>query len=189
MTGELPLQLAAVHYERGFAINLLMHEVVAEVKRLGYDVGGVLQKAESPADWARLLVVDVRSDEQAVITQNQGKDSAGCKLDPRGLAEIAHCIDDAVAAGIDLIVISKFGRAEAEGSGLLASFAAAALAEVPLLTAVREPYLEAWQSFHGGYATALPTDLQAILFWNTHCQRNRPMPIARAGTAGLTFVK
>lgn len=165
MSTEPRPRLAAIRYERGFPINQLVRDVIVELKRRRYEVGGVVQQVESDDPCARLLLVDVRTGETAVITQDRGRDAAGCKLDPRGVADIAHCITDAVAAGVDLIVVNKFGRGESEGSGLLACLADAVVAGIPLLTTVREPYLEAWQAFHGGYAVELPPRLDAILSW------------------------
>ena len=165
MSADTPPRLAAVKYQRGFDINPLIFGVVADLKQRRHQIGGVLQQAESADDCARLMVVDIRTGERAVITQDRGKESAGCKLDPRGLADISHCINDAIAAGVELIIINKFGRAESEGAGLLTSFADAMIAEIPLLTTVREPYLDAWQSFHGGYATELPPRFEAIVSW------------------------
>ena len=38
-------------------------------------------------------------------------------------------------------------------------------AGVPLLTAVRPPYIEAWSKFHGRLAVDLPSDFDAVLAW------------------------
>ena len=45
--------------------------------------------------------------------------------------------------------------AQSEGGGLMSGIADAVAAHIPLLTSVREPYLNAWRSFHGGLATEL----------------------------------
>ncbi len=173
MSSEPRPQLAAIRYERSFPINEFVRDVVAQLKQRRLNVGGVVQQAESDDACARLQLVDIRTGEAAVITQDRGKDAAGCKLDPRGVADIAHCITDAVAANVDLIVVNKFGRGESEGSGLLACLAEAVVAGIPLLTTVREPYLDAWQAFHGGYAVELPPRLDAILSWcSTSCRQD-----------------
>lgn len=165
MSSEPHPRVAAIRYERGFPINELIRDIVAELKQRDLHLGGVLQQPESDDACARLQLVDIRTGEAAVITQDRGKEAAGCKLDPRGVADIAHCITDAVAADVDLIVVNKFGRGESEGSGLLACLGDVVVAGIPLLTTVREPYLEAWEAFHGGYATELPPRLDAILAW------------------------
>jgi nucleoside-triphosphatase THEP1 len=167
MSDDLTPALAAVQYEREFDINSTLRSVVTKLREKGVDVGGVLQEAEILAneDQARLYIVDIRTGKSTRITQDRGNESRGCKLDYRGLAEIAHCITDAIEVGVNLIVINKFGRAESEGGGLLSCIADAVNAGIPVLTTVREPYVEAWSSFHGGLATKLAGSESAILKW------------------------
>jgi nucleoside-triphosphatase THEP1 len=162
----IPL-IAAVRYEAGFDINRLLAEVVALLRRERLKIGGVLQEAEAGGDpsCVQLNVADIRTGKCARITQERGRDARGCKLDPRGLADISHCVGDAIRAGVDLIIINKFGRAESEGYGLLSCFAEAVTAGVPVLTTVREPYLEAWGGFHGGLAADLSPAKEAVLDW------------------------
>ena len=171
--------LAAVRYEAGFDINRLILEVVTDLRARGHRIGGILQEFEAGADPScqRLRVVDVRTRKAASITQDRGRDAQGCKLDPSGFADISHCITDAIDAGAELIVINKFGRAESEGGGLMSGIADAVAADIPLLTTVREPYLDAWRSFHGGLATELAPLKPAIIAWcEAACRR---LPKAR----------
>jgi nucleoside-triphosphatase THEP1 len=160
-------RLAAVHYERGFDVNRKIVDVVTRLRQRGLVVGGVLQEMETDPDGlcTRLRIVDLRSGRSARITEDRGKAAGGCKLDPRGLAEITPYITDAIDAGTDLIVINKFGRAEAEGGGLLSCIAEALSRGVPVLTTVRAPYLEAWRAFHGGLAIEIPPSLPRVLEW------------------------
>lgn len=159
--------IAAIRYDAGFDINRTLQEIVVLLRERGFEVGGVLQRVEAGRDrsCAPLNIVDIRSGETARITQDRGKDSRGCKLDPRGLAEISHCIKEAVDARVDLIIINKFGRAESERGGLLSCIAEAATAGIPVLTTVREPYLQSWHSFHGGLAIELSPYMNSILKW------------------------
>lgn len=159
--------LAALHYEQGFDVSAVMLEAIAHLRKQGMTVGGLLQEAEvvGPGQCAMLNLVDLRSGQRARITQSRGKESRGCKLDEQGLVALSHCIDAAIGDCVNLIVISRFGRAEAAGDGLLACFTDAVCAGIPLLTAVREPYVERWQDFHGGFAVDLPASPEAVLNW------------------------
>ncbi len=179
MSADLTPVLAAVQYERDFDINGTLRKVVKSLREKGVKVGGVLQEAKILPNerCARLYVVDIRTGKSECITQNRGNESRGCKLDPRGLAEISHCITDAIETGSELIIINKFGRAESEGGGLLSSIADAISAGVPVLTTVREPYIAAWRSFHGGLATELPPRTDMIFQWfDASCHRSRIFP-------------
>jgi nucleoside-triphosphatase THEP1 len=159
--------LGAIHYERDFDINGILRAVVKSLQGRGVMVGGVLQESEfRPSGYCvQLNIVDIRTGKTERITQDRGRDSRGCKLDPRGLAAISHCITDAINAGVDLIVINKYGRAESEGDGLLSCIADAISAGVPILTTVREPYVAPWSLYHGGLAVELPPKIDAVLQW------------------------
>jgi nucleoside-triphosphatase THEP1 len=159
--------LAAIRYERGTRINQILLEVVARLREEAAEIGGVLQEAERTDDGlcATLNVVDIRFGEKARITEDRGRNARGCKLDPRGLARIGPCIEDAIKADVDLLVINRFGRAESEGRGLLPYVCDAIGAGIPVLTAVREPYIAPWQAFHGGLATDLPPSAESVLAW------------------------
>ena len=63
------------------------------------------------------------------------------------------------------MILNRFGKAEAEGGGLRPVFARAMEAGIPVLTAVRAPYIEAWAQFHGHLASDLPADIDAVLAW------------------------
>jgi nucleoside-triphosphatase THEP1 len=167
MSDDLPPNLAAIHYERDFDINGTLRKVVKGLQVKGVMVGGVLQEAEFRPNGccARLNIVDIRTGKTERITQDRGRESRGCKLDPRGLAAISHCITDAIDAEVDLVIINKFGRAESEGDGLLFCIADAISAGVPILTTVREPYVAAWNLYHGGLAIEFPPKIDAILQW------------------------
>ena len=81
----------------------------------------------------------------------------------------------AVADRVDLIVINRFGRAESLGRGLGACFMAAMEAGVPVLTAVRAPYDDAWRDFHGGLGEDLPADVSAVVNWSRGATRKTPV--------------
>jgi hypothetical protein len=163
---QTPL-IAAIHYQRFFPLNELLAAVVGELRAKGIAPGGVLEMAEPAADACRapLNVVDILSGETARITQDCGEGSRGCRLDERGLAAITPRIMAAIEARAPLIIISKFGRAEAEGKGLLPCIIEAVTAGLPVLTSAREPYLEAWRDFHGGLGAELSPELNAITSW------------------------
>ena len=177
MTAVTAPMLAALHYEQGFDVSSVMLEAIANLRKPGMTVGGLLQEAEvvGSGQCAMLNLVDLRSGQRARITQSRGKESRGCKLDEQGLVALSHCIDVAVGDRVNLIVISRFGRAEAAGDGLLACFTDAVCAGIPLLTAVREPYVERWREFHGGLAVDLPPSADAVLGWFHSCVRPNSM--------------
>ena len=167
MPTELTAAIAAIHYERDFDINGTLRLVVKRLQADRVNVGGVLQTAAVLPNqcYARLFIVDIRTGQTECISQDRGPESRGCKLDPRGLAEISHCLATAIEERVDLLIINKFGRAESEGGGLLSLIGTAISEGIPVLTTVREPYTEAWASFHGGLADDLPPRVDAAVQW------------------------
>ena len=61
--------------------------------------------------------------------------------------------------------MNRFGRAESQGRGLTGSFTAALEVGMPVLTAVRPPYDEAWRAFHGGIGYELTAEPGIVVAW------------------------
>jgi nucleoside-triphosphatase THEP1 len=156
--------LAAIVYAQGFAIDTLMLGIAEALRREGARVRGVVQKNAGGGPCGGMSVVDLASGARFAISQELGAGSRGCRLDPRGLAEVAARTDAAMGGDFDLL-LNKFGRAEAEGGGLRSVLARAIAAGTPVLTSVRAPYLEAWADFHGGLAVELPPRLWEAVAW------------------------
>jgi hypothetical protein len=77
------------------------------------------------------------------------------------------------------VILNKFGKAEADGSGFRSVIARAIEVGVPVLTAVKSAYREDWQRFHGGAATDLVPDPKATLAWCRNAVEKRRL--ARSG--------
>jgi hypothetical protein len=100
------------------------------------------------------------------LFQNLGSGSSGCALDATGPIQAGEAVKRQIAEGCDLVVLSKFGKLEAEsGSGLLPAFVAAFEHNVPVLTAVAPKYEAAWTRFANPFFTFLPLDDFAIDQW------------------------
>ena len=157
--------LAAIVYESGFPIDDFMAEVAGRLAAERLRVCGVLQQNSGSANCLAMTAVDIASRVRFEISQYLGSQASGCRLDPRGLAAVAAALDAAFKSDFDLLLLNKFGKAEAEGRGLRSTLAGALIAGIPVLTAVRPPHTAAWSSFHGGLATDLAPSLDAVLGW------------------------
>lgn len=160
--------LAAIIYDAGFPIDGLVLAIADSLRAQGVRLRGVAQENAGSTPCAAMTLVDLATGERVSISQDLGADARGCRLDPRGLAEVAASMDAGVAGDFDLLVINKFGKSEAEGSGLRTTFARALSVGKPVLSCVRAPYLEAWSRFHGGLAADLPPDIETVVAW---CRR------------------
>jgi nucleoside-triphosphatase THEP1 len=160
--------LAAIVYEPGFPIDELVLAIAQSLRSEGVRLGGVAQENAARASCAAMTLIDLATGERFSISQDLGAEARGCRLDPRGLADVASRIDAAAGGDLDLLLLNKFGKAEAEGSGLRNALAHAVAAGTPVLSSVRKPYLDAWSRFHGGLAAELPPCFDAVLAW---CRR------------------
>ena len=155
------LALAAVIYRENEAVDALLAEFRRRVEERGARVGGVVQ---TPCD-ETIYATHIESGRQIDLMQDLGACSEGCRLDTRALAEVAGLLAQSVAAAPDLLLVSRFGRAEAEGGGFLSEIGAAAEAGTPTLVGVSAKRSGDWQAFAGEFAESLPCRLEAVLAW------------------------
>ncbi|MFT3964328.1 MAG: DUF2478 domain-containing protein [Sphingobium sp.] len=100
------------------------------------------------------------------LFQDLGTQSAACGLDTDALVRAGEAVRRDIAAGCDLVILSKFGKLEAENrSGLLAAFSAAAERHIPILTSVAPRHAAAWNQFADPLSVLLPPDLATIERW------------------------
>ena len=100
------------------------------------------------------------------VFQDLGSGASGCALEPASVIEIGEAVRAGIAAGCDLVVLSKFGKMEAlGGSGLVPAFAAAIEAGVPVLTSVAPKFAGEWESFASPLYVSLPAVEAALEAW------------------------
>jgi hypothetical protein len=157
--------LAAIIYESGFPIDDFMAEVASALDAGGVRICGVVQRNSGDETCSAMTAIDLASHAKYGISQNLGPQSQGCRLDTHGLASVAAALEETIDINYELLIINKFGKAEAEGHGLRAAVPAALEMGIPLLTAVRPPHTAAWSAFHGGIAIDLPPRMDAVLDW------------------------
>jgi nucleoside-triphosphatase THEP1 len=179
-------RLAAVVYQSGFKIDDFLTRLVNLLRADQVKIAGVLQEnARDVAGFcSAMTLVDLTSRRRFRISQDLGSQAQGCRLDARGIAEIGPLLERTLDQDVELIILNRFGKAEAEGGGLRSAFVRAMEAGIPTVTAVRVPYTEAWWLFHGQFAAELATDLDAVLAW---CRESvRQLRAARRGELSAT---
>ncbi len=80
-------------------------------------------------------------------------------------AELMTRLTAAIGDRPDLVVINRFGRAEAEGRGLVKPIAQALKADIPVLIAVPERRFFDWIRFSDGMNVRLPCRREALDRW------------------------
>ncbi len=110
-------------------------------------------------------VRDLLSGETISISQDLGRGSTACNLDPAALVRACGRIETAISEGADLVVLSKFGKLEAARSGLADAFRAAIEADLPILTVVSPAAAEEWELFAAPLFQFLDANLEALEGW------------------------
>jgi nucleoside-triphosphatase THEP1 len=99
------------------------------------------------------------------ISQSLGPAAKGCRLDPaaleRSVSEVAARLDDTV----DLVLVNKFGKHEAEGRGFRPLIAEILDRGFPVLIAVNALNLSAFLDFVAGLGEELSGDSAEIDRW------------------------
>ncbi|MBD9529177.1 DUF2478 domain-containing protein [Paracoccus sp. PAR01] len=94
------------------------------------------------------------------ITQDLGNCSEGCRLDTDALAQAVGRAEAALAQGVDLVIVNKFGKQESFGGGFRDFIAHALAQDVPVLLSVPTEQLDDFRAFAGDMAEEIvPSDL------------------------------
>jgi hypothetical protein len=119
-----------------------------------------------------MVLVNLATGRHFPISQDLGSGAQGCRLDPGGLAGVGAALETTIDR-VNFLILNKFGKGEAEGGGLRNVFARAIETGIPVLTAVRPPYVDVWLQFHGGLAVDLKPDFDTVLAWCRQAILNR----------------
>lgn len=154
-------RLLGLVYQDSDEFDALMRELVDHWRAEGLAIGGLLQRAEGD----QTFVTRIDDGRTLGLMQDLGLCAEGCRLDPHRLTEAAGWLDEMIAQRPDLLLISRFGRFEAEGGGYLAEIGAAAAADQPSLIGVSPKYVTAWRDFVGDCAETRDASREAALSW------------------------
>jgi hypothetical protein len=159
-------RLGVVLHDGDAGVEALLSAFVGSLRADGADVGGLLQRTgRQPNGRPRMELVDIRHGGVFLISQDLGRDSTACCVDPSGVAAAALVLKRELAAPPALLVVNKFAGLEAKGGGLLAELFEAVAGGVPVLTSLARRHQPAWEAAVQGAGTVLPPDAAALLAW------------------------
>lgn len=156
---------AAILVDDSAEADALLAAVAGELRSAGRRVCGLLMKRGVGIDCSREMVLqDISTLDEYLVSQPMGRDSKSCRADPQGFARASTVLREALARSPELVICNRFGQLEALGQGFSAELLDLLAAGVPLLTAVSEANLPAWQAFTGG-AAVLAARRDAVQGW------------------------
>ena len=134
----------------------------------GVRLSGIVKvEDEAPeADCACDMSVRVLPDGEVIpITQDLGKGSDACKLNPSAIAHAVAQVEAQPLDDVQMFILNKFGPEEARGRGFCNAIAAALAADIPVLVGVGGPSREAFDSFVDNLAEDLSPNANTIRDW------------------------
>lgn len=164
---HLTAQVGVLLYDGSIEVDTILAEAVAKIQARDIAVEGLLQFfGERLANGKRSMwVEDIGSGALIRLDRPRGPGAVACLLDPDALAQAACMLQRAVNSGPDLLVVSRFGNAEADGRGMRAEFADAICSGTPVLVAVKFSLLNDLEGFLGAPAHLLLPSADAIMTW------------------------
>lgn len=147
-------------------IDLLLLRLAEALALRGIKSGGTVQVNTDQGSHPCDMDVKVLPDGPTLrISQNLGAESAGCRLDPSALEEAVGLVASRLDDGMDLLIVNKFGKHEAEGRGFRTAIAEAIARDIPVLVGLNALNLDAFLDFAGPEAERLEPAAVAILRW------------------------
>lgn len=158
--------VAAIGHDGRIDIDDLLLVFADQQRRAGRKVLGLVMKHRDRGEGckAAMVLTDIDTGEEYLVSQALGSDSASCSADPQGFARASRVLRDALDRSPDLVVCNRFGSLEATNGGFVAELLALLERGIPVLTVVAPAHVDAWQRFIGE-APLLPADPVAWAAW------------------------
>ena len=150
--------LFSVDLGRSGASDQTLRALANQMRYEQRDVLGHIQikgTANGKCKCREMYLVDLSSGDLVQISENRGNHARGCHLDWSTLADIAMSVEADLSRAPDILIINRFGRAEAAGKGMRPAIEKALSMKIPIIVGVRSGYAEVWQSYHDGLAQSV----------------------------------
>ncbi|MDR3435845.1 DUF2478 domain-containing protein [Telmatospirillum sp.] len=159
---------AIVHSDDDDAgVTELLANFALDLVRRGTAVKGLVQRNtpnESGGHY-HMDLIDVETGHAYRITQDLGKGSSSCCLDPGAIEEASVVLRRVFDSPSELVVVNRFGGQETSGRGFADEMLQIMAEGVPLLTAVAARHKADWQRFTGPSTILLPPTREALERW------------------------
>ena len=99
------------------------------------------------------------------ISQNLGRGSTGCRLDPAALESAVAAVAKTMEQDFDIFILNKFGKQEADGRGFRDLIATALDRGAAVIAGTNGLNTERFESFSGGLAQRVDPELDALMAW------------------------
>ncbi|KAB2731180.1 DUF2478 domain-containing protein [Brucella intermedia] len=172
--------LAAILAAKDVPVDQLLAGAAHRARQAGLRVAGFLQHRETGGEECcrDIEIEHIGTGVTQIISQALGSGSKGCRLDPAALADVAGALLAEIDDGADMLILNRFGKGETEGHGFRSIIETAYARQIPVLTVVRETYVEGWNDFAGDCGVLLAPDSKTVLGWCDRVMEARRLPEA-----------
>ncbi len=149
--------------------DLLLFQIAEILASKGYKACGTVQiNSERDGGPCDMDVKVLPEGPTLRISQDLGRASKGCRLDPDTLETAVELVTSQLVIGADVLIINKFGKHEADGRGFRSVIADAISRNIPVLVGINTLNFNAFREFVGADATKLEPVNYSILKWMEH---------------------
>ncbi|MBB3217539.1 nucleoside-triphosphatase THEP1 [Ochrobactrum sp. RC6B] len=172
--------LAAILAAKDVPVDQLLAGAAHRARQAGLRVAGFLQHRETGGEECcrDIEIEHIGTGVTQIISQALGSGSKGCRLDPAALAGVAGALLAEIDDGADMLILNRFGKGETEGHGFRSIIETVYARQIPVLTVVRETYVEGWNDFAGDCGVLLAPDSKTVLGWCDRVMEARRLPEA-----------
>ena len=156
---------AAIAYGVAHDPDRLLLDFAEDLRRSGHRVVGAIQHGAHSPDAAELGAMLLPGEQVVNLGHHRGNNPHGCGINAGRLAGIARTIAASIEEGVDLVIVNRFGKLEAQGHGMVRLIRQAVDADIPVVTAVPEHRFAAWVRYSGGMSVRLPCRRAALDAW------------------------
>ena len=152
--------LTALVYVDGSGAGELMRRTARALTSTGLACAGLLQHDELCEGRSRcdMVLENIETGERTRISQDRGPLARGCRLDPDALIAAMGDVGRALGSHTRVLLLSKFGKSEAEGGGFRPLIADALERGIPVVIGVPRHNLDNWRTFAGGLGRELVSE-------------------------------
>ena len=161
------ISIAALKHPDGTKIDRTILKIVHRLRQQGYRLAGAVRADITPPDENRcdLFLEDLSTSTVLPISQDLGTGSHACRLDDAALDAIAVKVEASLLDGVDILILNKFGKQEAEGRGLRSPIVNAVNRGIPVLVGLNSGRVQSWNEFCGTTGEIFDPDDTAVDRW------------------------
>ncbi|WP_372841004.1 DUF2478 domain-containing protein [Phaeovulum sp.] len=161
------MDIAAVSSTERGRTDKVLADVAQALLGKGLRLAGLVQtNIERPGHRHCDMEVKVLPDGPVLrINQQLGEGAHGCRLDTGALENAVAGVEAMFAQEIDLLIVNKFGKHEAEGRGFRNLIAEALSRDIPVVVGVNTLNEDAFTAFVDDSAERLAADSAEIQRW------------------------